>query len=64
MNSHAKFRGAARRGFSGIYEKPPGGRIFAPPVGARVKNHFILEYNLIVQEDSWAFREVAKCVFC
>ena len=31
MNSHAKFRGAARRGFSVIYEKPPGGRISAPP---------------------------------
>ena len=29
-NSHAKFRGAARRGFSVIYEKPPGGRISAP----------------------------------
>ena len=31
MNSHAEFRGAARRGFSVIYEKPPGGRISAPP---------------------------------
>ena len=37
MNSHAKFRGAARRGFSVIYEKPPGGGYPPPPVGARVK---------------------------
>ena len=36
MNSHAKFRGAARRGFSVIYEKPPGGADIRPPVGARV----------------------------
>ena len=39
MNSHAKFRGAARRGFSVIYGKPPGGAdIRPPPVGARVND--------------------------
>ena len=36
MNSHAKFRGAARRGFSVIYEKPHGGADIRPPVGAWV----------------------------
>ena len=35
-NRHAKLRGAARRGFSVIYEKPPGGGGYPPPVGARV----------------------------
>ena len=41
MNSHAKFRGAARRGFSVIYEKSPGGAdIHPPPVGARARDSF------------------------
>ena len=35
MNSHAKFRGAARRGFSVIYEKPPGGADIRPPPSVR-----------------------------
>ena len=35
MNSHAKFRGAARRGFLVIYEKPPGGADIRPPPSVR-----------------------------
>ena len=48
MNSHAKFRGAARRGFSVIYEKPPGGGggYPPPPVGARVKAAVAIKFPI------------------
>ena len=35
MNSHAKFRGAERRRFSVIYEKPPGGADIRSPPSVR-----------------------------
>ena len=51
MNSHAKFCGATRRGFSAINEKPQGGRIPAPLVGARVKSREN-SLNIYMCEDS------------
>ena len=55
MNSHAKFRGAARRGFSVIYEKPPGGADIRPPPSVRGLSY--LSIKLIFISSTVAYQE-------
>ena len=65
MKSHAKFSGAARRGFSVIYENPPGeGGYPPPPPSVRGLSDFIftikmgvIYINLLVIN----FKSLVKC---
>ena len=60
MSSHAKFRGAARRGFPVIYEKPPGVADIRPPLVRGLIN--INKYNKleIIKLDQQCSTEITQ----
>ena len=59
FQSHAKFRAAARRGFSVMYENPRGGGGYPLPVGARVK---VGSSAIVWPIDQEAFLMMVVCV--
>ena len=64
-NSYWKFGGAARRRFPAIAEKPPGGRLNAPPPGrARVKAYFcFLAFGSMLKNSIFVNSKFRKNIF-